>query len=162
MRFPVAVLALGVACSAPPVPRNVPQPDAVAASAVPGELGGLAAQPEDVEGQFEQVASRAWLSDVKMWSLRQGSELRATVQVGSIARDAELDDEDFRAEVINGVGTTAPRPRLIASRPVWITSGNNQTLAIWFHGAYMVLASVSKDHPQDLGLLRSIVSGVKP
>ena len=161
----VVLVALG-GCGPTPGQAKVPGAGAgageVAPDAVPPVILGLQSAEENVATQFEEAKNRAYVSSVRMWSLREGKALKATVQVARFAADASPEKLEFRRTVVAQVGQTAPRTRFVGEDIVYVTAANKQAIFMWFRNIDFVLLSVSVDYPNPRALMRAALSEVKP
>lgn len=128
---------------------------------VPASLAGYTAAPEDVAAKLREAGDKAYVSDVKFWSLREGDRLRATVQVAHFAPDAP-GTERFRRSVADQIGSAAPRLRRIGEDRVYVSAGNRQTFYLWFRGRSFVLLGVPTDATRGRALLREALVAVQP
>jgi len=127
---------------------------------VPPELGGLSAGEEDVSGPLKEAGDRAYVSDVRFYSLREGDRLRATVEVARFTPDAQTSDADFQLKVAAQLG--APRTRRMGTDTVYVSSGNRQTYYMWFRGLHMVLVGVPAEGTAGRTLVREALERVRP
>lgn len=154
--------ACGGARGTPGVLQRSAPPSPVPGGAVPSTILGLRAASEDVSSQYRRVADRAFVTSLRMWSVREGKRLRATVEVARFAPDARPNDPDFQKQMVSQLGKSVPRLRRIGRQQVYITAGNSQTLFIWFRSSSFVLLSVSTDFAHPRALLREAIRTVKP
>ena len=161
---PLALLGALVACGGAGTIAVVPagEPARVSEAAVPKSVMGLAAAPVDVSSQLEQASDRAFISDLRMWSLREGSLLRATVEVGRFTPDARPGSPRFREAMAAQLGSAQPRLRRIDDQLVYVAPGNAQTLFLWFRGVNFVLLGVSTEYPAPRALVRAAIKEVTP
>lgn len=124
------------------------------ASAVPVRINGLRVDREDITSVLEG-ANRPYLDATSFYSMREGDLLRATLQIGKFSSDAKYSDEDFRAKLINRIGSGTPRLFRVADHDVWLTSGDRQTLAIWFQDEYVFVLATRDDYEFGRSLLRA-------
>lgn len=129
---------------------------------MPETLGGLQAAEEDVSGELKKAGEKAYVSSVRLWSLREGARLRATLQVARFEPDAPTTERSFRDRVAGQVGSTAPRVRHIGDEVVYVSAGERQTFYGWFRGLYFVLLAVPTDTPNSRGLARAAMAEVQP
>ena len=162
------VVALAAASSGCTTPRSnaaaprAPGAPRVVDEAMPAELLGLRATEEDVSVPLEEAGERAYVTDVRLWALREGERLRATVQVGRFAADAPVSDPAFRDRVAGQVGGTAPIVRKIGEDLVYVGAGNRQTFYGWFRGPHFVLLSVPADATNGRAIARVALREVRP
>lgn len=129
---------------------------------MPPVILGLNVAEEDVTKPFDEARDRAYISSIRMWSLREEKRLRATIQVARFAPDASPEKEAFRENVVAQVGQTAPKPRHVGGEIVYVTAANKQAIYMWFKDLHFILLSVSADYPAPRALLRTALTEVKP
>lgn len=129
---------------------------------MPSDLGGLAAREEDVSGPIDKAGSRSYLAGLRLWSLREGERVRATVQVARFAPDADTAGRGFRDQVAAQVGATPPRLRRIGDQEVYVVAADRQTFYCWFRGLHFVLLAIPSDTPDSRALARTVVERVTP
>lgn len=158
----LALAGLLGSCTSGAEPRVPGAPEAgIPQTAVPPVLGSLAASETDVTKEFAQTKQRAYVTAVRLWSLREGDRLRGTIQVSRFAPDAEPGDAAFQRSVVTQVGKSAtPQVRRVAGQRVYVTTGDRQTIFMWFRGIHFILMSVSVDHPYPRSLLRETLKEV--
>lgn len=130
----------------------------VPASFVPDSLAGLEAAPEDITRLEKEAGDESYLSSARLWSLREGERLRATLQVGRFVPDAGADREDedeFRSLIVSQIGQSEPRLRVLGDEEVYVTVANAQPVYIWFRGRLLFILSVDSSLPEPRALLRA-------
>ena len=130
--------------------------------AMPTELLGLHAQVEDVSKPLREAGDDAFVTGVRMWSLREGTRLRATLEVARFAPDAPSTTEAFRRHVAAQVGGTSPRLRKVDDEKVFVSAGNRQVYYTWFRGQHLVLLSIPADTSNGKAMLRAALRAVRP
>ena len=157
-----AVLALalaGTSCDrAEPTRRNSGAGAKVSTGGVslPVQIVGLQVKPEDVSKQFEQ-AERAYVSSLGLFSLRENDLVRATLQVSRLNAVANPRDSNFRALIINRLGTTTPETLLVGKVEVYATSGTDQVIYGWFEERSFFVLTTHRDFEFPRTLLRRII-----
>ncbi|HZQ26216.1 MAG TPA: hypothetical protein VFA94_00835 [Acidimicrobiales bacterium] len=155
-----AVAVLGGACTQSARLTTVAGAEVkVRADLLPTELAGLAVTPEDITKQAKEAGGHSYFTDSRLWALRSGTRLRATLQVGHLTADAFAsrtpdDVLAFERQIVNQIGQAEPRLRVLGSRRVYVTSGSEQPLYIWFTGSELFILSMAKDYGEPRGLLR--------
>lgn len=132
----------------------------VDSSVLPGEVAGLKITPEDIRGQLS-VVKRSFVDRVGLFSLRKGDLVVSTLQVSRFNSAAGVADPKFQASVLARVGATVPKLYVLSGREVFLTSGNKQTIAVWFIGHSMLVLAVRRDYPTPLGLVRQMLDVTK-
>jgi hypothetical protein len=162
----LASLVFAGACACSPAAHAPASATATAATlkpmAVPSELAGLRAQEEDVGKSFKQAGRRAFVSSVHMWTLREGTRLRATLEVARFADDAPAATDDFRRQVAGQIGGSEPRVRKIGDDKVFVAAGNRQVYYTWFRGRHLILLSIPATARDAKSLARAAVHEVQP
>jgi len=124
---------------------------------IPGQILGLAVQPEDVSSQVKSV-DRPYVDSVGMFSLRDGDLLRATFQVARFNGLARPEERNFRNEIIGLVGSSEPQEIRVNDIIVYSTAGNQQQVYLWFEGNGYYVLSIHQDFEFPRTLLRRVVS----
>lgn len=157
--LPAAFVAVAflAGCGDKPTGSAAPPPERPAEirpDLVPATIAGLAATLEDVTALEKQAGPSSYLASTRLWGLRDGKKLRATIQVGRFVADSRPHDEAFQRRIVAQVGETAPRPRHLGRHVVYVTSTNQQPVYVWFENAALLVLSVARDHPTPRQLLR--------
>lgn len=128
---------------------------------VPALMNGLTTKTEDIK-EAVSSAQRAYISAVGLFSLRSPDDvLQATLQISRFAKGSTYAKEKFRAQVVNQIGSTVPKPFRIGPDTVFITTGKKQNISVWFRGDNLFVLSVRDDYDAPRGLLRTAL-GIKP
>lgn len=138
------------------VPGTAGRPAAVRADLFPPAVHSLRLATEDISSQAAQVQADSYVSDAKLWSLREGSRLRATVQVSRFTADAPFGEREFQQHIVAQIGSS-PRIRLVSGHRVYASASNDQLVFVWFRGAHFVVFSVAADYPTPRVLLRKLL-----
>jgi hypothetical protein len=155
----VLVLALSLALGAcgkgdPAVSRaEARKVTALDAPGVPGTLHGLKVKRENVKDALKS-AKRPYLDSAALFSLRDGDQLMATLQIGHFAEDARWRDADFRSSLLSTMGGSAPRRLRMGDHSIYLSSGDRQSLAIWFSDRSLFILASREDYDFPRGLLR--------
>jgi hypothetical protein len=152
----VAVAFLAAACG-----ESNPEVDAADARtiaaldvpSVPGQLHGLEVVREDVSATVEG-AERPYFDAVVLYSLRDGDELQATLQVGRFAEGTPSSRGKFRNTLLTTIGGGAPKKLRMGTENVYLTSGDRQSIAIWFRGRHVFILSSREAYDFPRALLR--------
>lgn len=156
----VALSLVGTACAAktqsvgaPIAGKSIKQVDS---SLLPGEVAGLKVTTEDVSAQLVGV-KRAFVDRVGLFGLRRADLLVSSLQVSRFNSAAQVSSADFQSSVLARIGSTVPRLYILSGRRVFLTSGNKQTVAVWFRGRSMFVLSVRQDYPTPRSLVRQML-----
>jgi hypothetical protein len=123
------------------------------AKGIPGELNGLKVASEDVSKELKE-ADRPYLDALALYSLREGDELQATLQVGRFASDATYKRSAFRQSLLGTIGGGAAKKFHVGDSQVYLTTGDRQTIAVWFADRYIYILSSRDDYTRSRSLLR--------
>jgi len=139
----------GSASSAEPVAevRQLP------ADMLPTSLMGLTVKREDVKETLER-GKQSFVDALGLYSFRRDDLLHATLQVSRFSADADVDDPQFRAQLIANLGTGGRSQLRLSDDTVYLTSGQRQNVAVWFRDRYLFVLNVRQDFEQPRGLLR--------
>lgn len=126
-------------------------------------LADLAVTEEDISAQREEAGPMSYLVSSRLWSLRTGKKLQATLQVGLFAADAfpSADPEDierFQQRIVGQIGQAGVRRRVVDGHEAFVTVSNDLPVYIWFRGQSLFVLSVAKDYPQPRLLLRQALA----
>lgn len=160
----VLALALGVtACgsdpSSAPADSGQPYQKEVRPDLVPSVFAGFTAAEEDISKQRDEAGPTSYLVSTRLWSLRQGTKLEATLQVGLFAADAfpSSDSEEilaFKSRIVAQIGAGTVRRRVLGGTELFVSTSNEQPVYIWFPGHSLCVLTVVKDHPTPRALVR--------
>lgn len=129
---------------------------AVDSSLLPTEVSGLKVTTEDISGQLSGV-KRSFVDRVGLFGLRRGDLLVSTLQVSRFNSAAQVADPDFQSSVLTKVGATVPKLYILSGRRIFLTSGNKQTVAVWFKDRAMFVLSVRQDYATPRSLVRQML-----
>lgn len=125
--------------------------------AVPTDLLGLRVAPEDVKGAIDP-ARRSQVDALRMYSIRDGDLLAATLQVSRLRDQARLQRPAFRSLVVAQIGSSVPHVAKLGSTTVYLTTGTKQRISVWFRGRYFFVLAVRDDFRHPRALLRRAVA----
>lgn len=157
--IPVLSIALTTACAQP---KHAAPETVTPIGAMPSRMGGYVVHPEDVRKQLKDAGRHAYVTGVKLWSLREGDYLRATIEVARFASDAPVSDAHFRATVATQVATSNPVRHRVADHEVFVTTGEREVYYVWFRGRDLVLLTVPTTTPGRRALLRQALAEAQP
>jgi hypothetical protein len=165
------VLALAVLVTAPVLlgACGSDNPDIAAADArkvaviepsVPESLRGLQVQKEDIRTSLEGV-KRPYFDGISFLSLREGEKLQATLQIGRFAEGTRYRSRSFRSSLLATIGGGSAKELRMGDDRVFLTSGDRQSIAVWFRDRYVFILSSREDYEFPRSLLREALA-VKP
>lgn len=156
-------LLFGGACGAPDVSAQATAGkdiEPIGGDLLPSKLLGLDVQSEDISGT---VASeqQTFVEATSLYSLRSDELLQATLQVSRFNDSADAESSSFRRSLLNQIGGSRPRTVRLGDETVYLTSGTQQQLAVWFRGDHLLILATREDYPMPKTLLRRALE-VKP
>ncbi|MGH9086398.1 MAG: hypothetical protein ACRDYW_13190 [Acidimicrobiales bacterium] len=127
---------------------------ALDADRLPPDLLGLRVKREDI-GDVLDGTKRPYLDEAGLYSLREGDTLQATLQVGHFAEGVDHTRPEFRDKLLNTVGGGSIRELRLGDRQVYLTTGDRQQVALWFHDRYLMVLSTREEYETPRALLRA-------
>ena len=155
----IAVLGAGCAAEDKAAANTTNHVEALDAAFVPATLLGYALEPEKTEGLGD--VTRSHVEAVRLFSLRDGDQLVATLQVGRFVAGVEWNTRSFQRGVLNQIGASAPNPIRLGEDTVFVTAGVKQRLAVWFRDGYLFVLGTRDEFTRPRSLLREALE-VKP
>lgn len=123
---------------------------------LPNVLLGLEVRVEDVSKQFQET-KRPWIDNLGLFSLRENDLVRATLQVSRFNRAADPGSKEFRSAIIDNLGTVRPQEMRIGNTSAFLTTGNDQSIFVWFEGRGFFVLTTHRDYEFPRLLLRRLV-----
>jgi hypothetical protein len=156
-----AALALVAGCSDGKPAAKAAAPSAApkkgATLSLPSQILGLQVHAEDIGSQLARV-KQLYLDSVGLFSFREKDDLlRATLQVSRFNELAEPDVPKFRNSVVANLGSTVPQELRVGEAHVWLTTGNQQLIFVWFQRRSFMVLSIRGDYPFPRTLLRKLL-----
>lgn len=145
-------LLVGGACGNGPKVVAAREVKAFDGSLVPSELLGLKVAPEEIGGAAN--VKDPFVDGVGLYSLREGELLQGTLQLSRFSADADSTTPRFRQSVVQQIGSTVPKLYRMGGKPVYLTTGKRQSIAVWFQGRYFFVLSMREEFEQPRALLR--------
>ena len=124
------------------------------APGIPSTLGGLRVQSEVIGDALKKV-HRPYVDGVALFSLRNGDTLAATLQVARFATGVKGTDRAFQNRLLATLGPSSSKEFRIGGRSVFLTTGDRQSIAVWFTEGDFFVLSTRADYPYPRGLLRA-------
>lgn len=122
------------------------------ATFMPDSLLGYDLEPE-ATADLDTV-SRSYIDAVRLYSLRDGDQLIATVQVGRFVEGAKWSSRSFQRSVLNQIGASTPNAIRLGDDTVFVTAGVKQRLAVWFRDGYLFVLGTRDEFDRPRSLLR--------
>jgi hypothetical protein len=155
----LAILLAAASCGSksvgsPGVPgKDITPVDTVA---VPTEVLGLTVRAEDVHNALA-AGSRTYVEATSVYSFRRSEVLQATLQISRLQDSPRYRSTEFRRALIAGLGATQAVPIRVNQDQVFVTTGNQQRLSVWFRDRYLFILGVSDNFDSPRSLLRVVV-----
>jgi hypothetical protein len=112
---------------------------------------------EDVTKALDD-ARRPYFDAASLYSLREGEQLQATLQVGRFAEGSRYEERSFRHSLLATIGGGSAKELRMGDEQVFLTSGDRQSIAIWFQGRYVFILSAREDYRFPRALLREALA----
>lgn len=132
------VLALGLLASAcggrAGADRTAPPPEVPVALVPPALSNGTLTLTEDDQARetFSKLGDRALVADGRLWQVRQGDRLVATLQVSTVKDKVDLAEEDQRAAIVKHILPGSRQEIDLSGVTVWMSEANDKSVFIWF------------------------------
>lgn len=126
------------------------------ADVLPKTILDLTVKREDVHERIGGV-KRPYVAATGLYSLREGKELQATLQVSEFNDKADVSDPTFRLAIVNQIGSTAPRAFRMGKHTVYLTSAKRQAVAVFFQKHSFAVLSTLDTYDQGRSLLRELL-----
>jgi hypothetical protein len=124
---------------------------------IPSRLLGLTVGTEDIKSQIEQ-ADQPYVDSVGLFAFRESKDLlQATMQISRFTTGARPESTEFRGSIISRIGGTAPREVRVDDHEVFLTSGRNQVVFIWFERRGFFVLTIRRDYPFPRLLVRRLL-----
>ncbi|MDQ1374678.1 MAG: hypothetical protein QOJ09_2016 [Actinomycetota bacterium] len=133
---------------------------ALPADLVPSKINGLAVSSESVKKTIGGV-KKSFVDETSLYSFRTGDTLQATLQISRFSKEAASNEASFHTQVVSKIGSTVPRAFRVGSDTVYLTTGKQQNISIWFRGRYLFVMAVRAEYEQPRTLLRRTLE-IKP
>ena len=154
-----ALLIVGVALivsPAVPLAKTNPAP-APAAPKLPAKVLGLSVTQENIKGALAQETRELYVRGVWLYSLRQGKELMATLEIGTFQSSAPWRSSDFDISLANQLGGSLPAVARVDGVPVYFSTARGVQLVAWFRGGYMYVLAIRNTYTFPKDLLRQLL-----
>jgi hypothetical protein len=128
----------------------------LSATILPSSVLNMSVAEENVHQALAQV-QRTYLDATSVYSFRSADLLEATLQVSRFIDAARYRSSKFHAALVNQIGSSQPNLVRVGGADVYLTSGTQQRIAVWFNGRYMFVLATREDFPQPRTLLRRLL-----
>lgn len=156
---PVLGLCLAtIACGGPEEPAEA-RPVTPPSIGLPSQLLGLTVAAENINTALAEGAEQPFVDSVGLFAFREGEDLlQATLQVSRFTEDARPEEGTFRGGIVSRIGGTNPRRVRVGEQDVFVTTGRNQNVFIWFEKKGFFVLTVRSDYEFPRTLLRRILA----
>ena len=154
-----ALLIVGVAlivAPAMPLAKSNPAP-APAAPKLPATILGLSVTQENIKNALAQETRELYVHGVWLYSLRQGKELMATLEIGKFQSSAPWQSSDFDISLAYQLGGSVPEVARVNGVPMYFSTARGIQLVAWFHGGYMYILAIRNTYTFPKDLLRQVL-----
>ncbi len=145
-----------VGCGTEEEPTAAPGEVESAGIRIPQQVLGLTTQVEDVNDKLAG-ARRPYIDSIGLFSFREKELVRATFQVSRFNRLANPKSQSFRDSVISLLGTTQPQRVEVGDHTIYVTTGNEQNIFVWFEGRGFFVLTTHRDYEFPRTLLRRLL-----
>jgi hypothetical protein len=161
--FAGASVVTTAGCTAAPaaVVEHHRGPTEVRADLVPKNFAGFTANLEDIAPLEKEAGKMSYLAHTRLWALRQGDRLRATLQVGTFVANSNPEDHAFQQTLVSQIASAAWRTRTLGGLPVFVTSANHQPMYIWIKNDVLFVLTLGAGASSPRAVLRQAL-GLQP
>ena len=124
---------------------------------VGGDLRGLKVVHEDVSATLKD-SRRPYFDRAVLYSLRDGDQLEATLQIGRFAKGVDTHRRAFRSALLATIGGGTAKQLRMGNEKVYLTAGDRQSVAVWFRDPYLFILSSREDYKYPRSLLRQAMA----
>jgi hypothetical protein len=125
---------------------------------LPSKLLGLTVLPEDISSSLKQKGQQPYVDSVGLFAFREGKDLlQATLEAARFTPQARPESSQFRGSIVSRVGGTSPRVVRMGSQSVFLTSGRNQVVFLWFKKRGFFVLTVRREFPFPRTILRKLL-----
>lgn len=122
-------------------------------ASIPATIDGLTVKAEQVTKA--KHSDRQYLSSIKLYSLRKGKLLEATLEFGRFRSSAPVSSVSFQRSIAQQLGTTVPVEQRLGGVAVYLAKAKSLTLAAWFSGRQLTILSIRTGYVTPKSLIRS-------
>jgi hypothetical protein len=126
------------------------------ADLLPSTILGLKVKRENVKSRVAGV-KRSYVESAGLYSLRDGKELQATLQVSTFNDKADVRSRAFRQAIVDQIGSTQPRAFRMGNQTVYLTASKRQAVAVFFKQHSFAVLSTLDTYDQGRALLRALL-----
>lgn len=131
----LALLLLFGACGGDGDEESTAAPSKVPVALVPPSLAnGTLTLKDDAQAKkaFSELGERALVADGRLWQVRHGDRLVATLQVATVKTKVDLRDEEQRRAIVRHILPGTRREIDIDGVTVSMSESDDKTIFVWF------------------------------
>lgn len=126
---------------------------------LPSQMVGLTVGRENIESSLAQGADQPFVDSVGLFAFRERDDLlQATLQISRFTDEARPEDGTFRGAIVSRIGGTNPRRVRVGGQQIFVTTGRNQNVFIWFERKGFFVLTVRSDYTFPRTMLRRILN----
>ena len=156
-RLLVALVAAGLAAAAFQV-SPLAKTSAPSVPHLPGSVHGLTVQRENITKTLAEDRRSLYVDGVWLYSLRQGKELMATLEVAHFKSDAPWRSQDFDLSLAGQLGGSVPAVARLEGTPVYISTARGLNLLAWDRNGYLLILGIRNTYKSPKELLRDAMA----
>lgn len=123
---------------------------------LPSQILGLKVTLEQPSKGLKDI-ERPYFDALALLSLRENDLLRASLEIGRFNSLARPGNAGFRNQILNKIGSKPPEPITVGRDTVYFTSGNRQSIFVWFEGRGLFVLIAHQDFLFPRTLLRRLI-----
>jgi len=127
------------------------------APVLPASIQGLKLSQENVSKTLAEGRRTLYSDGIWLYSLRQGKELMATLEVVHFKSDAPWKSQSFDLSLANQLGGSVPAVLRLRGRPVYVSTTRGLELLTWFKNGYLNILAVRSNYTAPKTLLRDVI-----
>ena len=135
-------------------------PAKVPVSIVPPTLPtGTLTLTEDDQARkaFGELSDRALIADGRLWQIRQGEQLVATLQVSTVKTKVDLGNDDERTSIVKHILPGTRQEIDVNGLPVTMSDSNDKTVFVWFGRELFQVLQVKSTKLDPEAIVRDLV-----
>ena len=154
----LALLVLAACGAGEPVssapPPKVPT-ELVPASLVDGSL--TLTEDDQARDAFAELTDRALVADGKLWQVREGERLVATLQVTTMKTKVDLSDEEQRRSIVRHILPGMRQEIDVAGVTVSMSDADDKAVYVWFGRELLQVLQVKTTSLDPAAILNDLV-----
>jgi len=125
---------------------------------LPSKLLGLDVSSQDITKRLQEQGDQPYIDSVGLFAFREGKDLLdATLQVARFTKDADAESSRFRGSIVARIGGANPQNVHVGEQEVFLTSGRNQVVFLWFKKRGFFVLTVRRTYLFPRTILRRLI-----